>query len=235
MVGSISVKKWSLVLAFLKPIDAIYQVEPAQLPEECIYLSRDYASGWWCCPSQSIPVEIFRGQGNMTSRAYAYVREECATFFASANSTLATTLDVSEVSSAALIVGVLLCFVFIVICLLSGMVQLRRYQGSTPSRSSPTVQPPRFSNYTRALSTLVDDTRDADLPNLVAEVEAASARLSRQVERNRERATGESPFGRACSTFNPGRRLGGTSTTSGVHAYEMVDLTFNSAAYLEPV
>ena len=57
---------------------------------------------------------------------------------------------------------------------------------------------------TQTLSTIVEVSEEREFPNLVADVEAARARLSTRIQQNLDESTSSRQFlGRRASTFNP--------------------------------
>ena len=222
MSDFINVKKMYLVSgALLKGVAGLVQLEPDELPASCQYLSLSERAGWWCCPFRSIPVEQFRGQGNMTERSYNYPRAECAALYPEFNATRSTFTPLNEPAMEIwILVGVVCGFIVVVVFLVSGIIQLRRgarNQRSGPNWSSIYGRAPLI-NATQTLST-IRETVEETFPDLVSDVEAASQRVAMHVQRGREVAQ-QQFLGRRASTFNP--RSSGTLRLVSSNPFESV-------------
>ena len=187
----------------------MFQVIPSELPSSCIYVEVSKLAGWWCCRARSIPVEVFRGRANMTERTYDYVRGECGELVGSMNTTSGIIGALSEVSSAGsiwislggLLLLSLLIVVYVALPVLCYRRKLRLQRARGPNASIFMRAPLLSGTATQTLTTIVEANDNEELPNLVADVEAASSRLAARIRENEERTRGQF-LGRSCSTFN---------------------------------
>ena len=151
----------------------------------------------------------------MTERTYDYVRGECGELFGSLNTTSGIIGALSEVSSAGSIWislgGVLLLSLLIVICVALPIVcyrhRVRRQRSRGPNASIFMRAPLLSQTTTQTLTTIAEANESEPLPNLVADVEAASSRLAARIRENEEHARNQF-LGRGCSTFNIRRSSG---------------------------
>ena len=218
-----------LGLALLKSASSIFQVEPSQLPADCLYLPRDTDSGWWCCSTQSIPVEVVRGLQNMTGRSYPYVRAECLSAFPENNSTVTALFwaadGASGVTIALILLAVFSLFIVLSVLVTGVVIYQRRLRPDPLSHTAIYYRSPLMRS--RTLPTILEERSSADLPNLVADVEAASARLAERLRMQQERQNASGRFGPACSTFKPG--------AGRAESGESVNFGFESSiSYLTP-
>ena len=199
-----------LTLSVIKLGAGMYQVEVQDLSPGCRYLEISPRAGWWCCPFQSIPVEEYRGTRNMSERSYNYPRAECETLYPTLNITQNSVWPEASGEDSFivwLVVGLVCCFVVVVIFMATSVVQYRRMQRwrlRQPNLSSIYLRAPRINlDTSQTLSTIVEVPEDNGLTDLLSDVEAARVRLSTVIQDNRRETTSRQFLGRRASTFNP--------------------------------
>ena len=185
-----------LTLSFIKLGVGIYQVNVEDLSPGCHYLEVSPRAGWWCCPFQSIPVEEYRGMRNMSERSYNYPRAECETLYPSLNLTqnvFRPEASGEESIVVWLIVGLVCCFVIVVIFMATSVVQyrrMRRWRLRRPNLSSIYLRAPRMNlDTSQTLSTIVEVAEDSGLVDLRSDVDAARVRLSTLIQDNRRESS----------------------------------------------
>ena len=188
----------------------MYQVNVQDLSPGCRYLEITQRAGWWCCPFQSIPVEEYRGTRNMSERSYNYPRAECETLYPALNMTQNAFLPGASGEEGIvvwLILGIVGCFMIVVIFMATSLVQyrrMRRWRLRRPNLSSIYLRAPRMNlDASQTLSTIVEVPEDGGLCDLRSDVEAARVRLSTVVQGNCRADASRQFLGRRASTFNP--------------------------------
>ena len=190
------------------------QVEVEELPQDCKYVPFSSISGWWCCSSLSIPVEEFKGQKNMSRRSYPYIHPSCELFVSTGGIPelqLTSTMPsawAAFVSSLIIFASVLSIVLVVVVCArkLGHLIARRRAAERSANAVRYSRRPLLVPSFSRTLSSIPErqEEPEVDLPNLVADVQAASERLSLRVNAARGNAAAGVDPGPVCSTFRPG-------------------------------
>ena len=183
----------AIVVLYLSCVTSSFlkQVEVGELPSDCKYIPFSSISGWWCCASLSIPVEEFKGQKNMSRRSYPYIHPSCELFVSTdriPELQLSSTMPsawAAFVSSLIVFSSVISVILIIVVCArkLGHRIARRRAAERSANAARYSRRPLIVPSFSRTLSSIPEhqEESEVDLPNLVADVQAASERLSLRV------------------------------------------------------
>ena len=139
-----------ITMALVKMGVGMHQVDVTRLSSSCQYLEIAPHAGWWCCPFQSIPVEEFRGIGNMSQRAYNYPRAECETIYPPMNMTQGNILRPATSDGDIgvwIVVGLICSCLIVVVFITSSVVHYRRMRHlrlQRPNVSTMYLRAPRI-------------------------------------------------------------------------------------------